>query len=59
MDSLELEVRTATLGELACGCLFDLEGTHDVGDWITCPDHRAPARVTASFTSVPNGLITS
>ncbi|MGW4527821.1 hypothetical protein [Amycolatopsis sp. NPDC004378] len=59
MDSLELEARTATVGELACGCLFDLDGTHQVGDWLTCQEHRAPARVTASFIAVPDGLIAS
>lgn len=57
MDSLNLGARTATIGELACGCLFDVGGTHEVGEWRTCPDHRAPARVTAGVTIALDGLI--
>ncbi|MFI6029477.1 hypothetical protein [Amycolatopsis magusensis] len=57
MDSLEPAVHTATVGELACGSLFELDGTHEVGDWLTCPDHNVPTRISASFMLAPDGLI--
>lgn len=57
MDSSEPAITIASVGELTCGCWFDLEGTHEAGDWIICRGHRAPARVTAASPTVCDGLI--
>lgn len=59
MASLELRVRTLTLGELACYCHFQKAGSHQVGDLITCSGHQEQALVTVSSVVLPNGLITS
>ncbi|GAB3162178.1 hypothetical protein [Amycolatopsis sp. cg9] len=58
MDSLELKARTVTAIELDCGCLFDMEGDYEVGQTLTCPDHRAWAQILASDVVVPDGVIT-
>jgi hypothetical protein len=55
MDSIDPAISTSTVGELECGCWFDQPGTHEIGAWIDCPQHRAPARLVASSVAAPAG----
>jgi hypothetical protein len=55
MDSIDPAINTSSVGELACGCMFDQPGTHEVGAWIDCPAHRAPAPVVASSVAAAAG----
>jgi hypothetical protein len=54
-DSLDEAIRTLTTGELECGCHVELAGTHAVGAWITCANHRASARVVLNSVAVGSG----
>lgn len=59
MESIDPQISTSTIGELACGCGFDQPGTHQVGQWMDCREHRAPARVVTSSVAVTaGGLLT-
>lgn len=55
MDSVDEVTQTASIGELDCGCPFDRDGVRPVGEWMTCDNHRVPARVVASTTVTNTG----
>lgn len=55
MDSIDEGLQLATIGELACGCPFDRDGTRPIGEWMTCDNHHAPARVINRTTVTNSG----
>ncbi|GAA2798980.1 hypothetical protein [Saccharopolyspora taberi] len=45
MDIDVMAELAATVGDLGCGCPFDRDGLHRLGDWVQCTYHHAPAPV--------------